>query len=127
MNVRAEIPAVAQPFCAHRATGRVLQRVVQRCDVAQRLARDPVSLVRKFDDAADRELVGLIAALLAFGNVTALRASIQRVIARLGPDVRDVLDDPAAARDRLRGVGHRMVRDVDIGRLLVGARAFVEV
>jgi uncharacterized protein (TIGR02757 family) len=123
MKARAADPPRCVRSCNPHAVRLVLERVVEQCDVAQRLARDPVGLVRQFDDDADRELVGLIAALLAFGNVTALRASIQKVIARLGPRLRDVLDDPLTARDRLRGVGHRMVRDVDIWRLLVGARS----
>ncbi len=100
-----------------------LESVAQRCDVAARLQSDPVGVVRRFEREHERELVGILAASLAFGNVKALRASVERAVARLGPQMLAVLDNPDLARDRLRGTGHRMVRDVDITRLLVGARS----
>ena len=105
------------------ALADVLHAVVARCDIASRLATDPVGVVRRFSSPADRELAGLLASSLAFGNVKALRASIERVVARLGPHIGEVLDDPEATNARLQGTGHRMVRDVDIARLLLGARA----
>lgn len=99
-----------------------LERVVQQCDVQARLELDPVGVVRRYEDPLEQEIVGLLAASLAFGNVKALRQSIENVLERLGPRVLSVLDDEAGTKRRLRGVGHRMVRDVDIARLLVGAR-----
>ena len=57
--------------------------------------------------AADREVVGLLASALAFGNVQAIKASIGRVLAALGPAARrrpcGRLDPKDLAR-RLRGL-----------------------
>ena len=50
----------------------------------EHVARDPIRFPRFYDDAADRELVGLIAALLAFGHVKAIGASVARVLTILG-------------------------------------------
>jgi uncharacterized protein (TIGR02757 family) len=108
---------------ALRALGRVLEQVRANCDVEARLERDPLGLVRAVGNPADQELAGLVAAALAFGNVTSLRASISNVLEHLGPEPGRVLDDADSARRKLAGTGHRMLRADDITRLLVGARA----
>jgi uncharacterized protein (TIGR02757 family) len=105
-----------------RALGATLERVASECDVTARLRLDPVGVVRRYESDRDREIAGLVAACLAFGNIVALRRSVERVLERLGPRPARALDDAVRAHARLRGVGHRMVRDVDIARLLVGAR-----
>jgi uncharacterized protein (TIGR02757 family) len=99
-----------------------LESVRARCDVGQRRAADPVEFVHSYDDPADRELVALVASSLAFGNVKALRAKIEDALARLGPGVALVADDPALVASRLRGWKHRVYRDSDLVGLLVGAR-----
>ncbi len=106
-----------------RALASALELVVRTCDVGARLALDPVGLVRRVAGEADRELSGLVAACLAFGNVTSLRASIDDVLGRLGPSIGARLDHPQDARAALAGTGHRMLRAEDITRLLLGARA----
>lgn len=52
-------------------------------------AADPVHLVRRYPDPADREVAGFIAAGLAFGRVASVLASIESVLAPMG-------DSPAA-------------------------------
>ena len=44
-------------------------------------ATDPIQIVRRFDRADDREVVGFIAAALAFGRVASVMQSIERVLA----------------------------------------------
>lgn len=104
------------------AIRQALEKVVAVCDVQARIERDPVGLVRQVRGRDDQELAGLLSASLAFGNVSSLRASIANVIGRLQPSLGAVLDDPASARRKLAGTGHRMVRADDITRLLIGAR-----
>jgi uncharacterized protein (TIGR02757 family) len=48
-------------------------------------ATDPVQLVRRFDDPADREVAGFCAAALAFGRVASVLQSIERLFAVMGP------------------------------------------
>jgi uncharacterized protein (TIGR02757 family) len=105
------------------ALATVLERVVAACDVPARLSVDPVSLVRGVLGEENQEVVGLLAACLAFGNVTALRAAAAKVMGRLGPSPVTLLDSPTRAARALEGTGHRMLRADDITRLLVGARA----
>lgn len=104
------------------ALARALEDVQKTCNVGDRLAVDPVGVVRRYEDPEMCELVGLLAASLAFGNVKALRAGIEQVLERLGPGLPGVLEDRATTLRRLRGFQYRMVHGSDIGRLLVGAR-----
>lgn len=64
----------------------------------------------------------MIASALAFGNVKALCAKIEEALARLGPRIAEICDDPAAVRARLSGFRHRVYRDEDLAGLVIGAR-----
>ena len=48
-------------------------------------ATDPIQIVRRFARDDDREIVGFIAAALAFGRVASVLQSIERVLAVMGP------------------------------------------
>ncbi|HEX9297655.1 MAG TPA: TIGR02757 family protein [Polyangiaceae bacterium] len=99
-----------------------LEQVRATCNVEARLELDPVAVVHRYPNVLDRELVGLMASAVAFGNVKALRAKLEQALARLGPDVALMADDEEATFARLRGWKHRVYRGEDLGRLLVGAR-----
>jgi uncharacterized protein (TIGR02757 family) len=106
-----------------RAVQAALDGVRARCDVAQRREADPVGFAHRYRAPSDRELVALVAACIAFGNVKAIRAKLDDLLARLGPEAAAACDDPAALRARLRGWKHRVFRGDDVARLLAGARA----
>lgn len=55
---------------------------------------DPVQFVWRYDRTDDREVVGMIASSLAYGNVKQIKKSVERVLAILGPR-------PARAIDRI--------------------------
>jgi uncharacterized protein (TIGR02757 family) len=93
------------------------------CDVHRRRAADPVNFVHRFDTLEDREIVALVASSLAFGNVKALTSKIEDALDRLGPNIAQVADDPGLVATRLRGWKHRVYKDRDLARLIVGARA----
>ena len=99
-----------------------LDDVRSTCDVAARLELDPVAVVHRYPALEDRELVGLIASAVAFGNVKALRAKLEEALERLGPGVARVADHPDEVAARLSGWKHRVYRGEDLARLLVGAR-----
>jgi uncharacterized protein (TIGR02757 family) len=103
--------------------GAALESVRSTCDVAARLELDPVAVVHRYEAIEDRELVGLIASAVAFGNVKALRAKLEEALKRLGPDIAAMADDPDEVATRLRGWKHRVYRGDDLARLLVGARS----
>jgi uncharacterized protein (TIGR02757 family) len=100
-----------------------LEAVRAACDVPARLRRDPVAVVHRYGDPLDREIVALVAACVAFGNVSAVRAKLEDLLARLGEHPASCVDRRRDLTVRLRGWKHRVFRGDDIARLLVGARA----
>jgi len=83
-------------------------------------AADPIQIVRRYKTVADREVVAFCAAALAFGRVQSILASVEALVALMGPSPARFVSafDPVVGRRRLKGLGHRWVRDVDIVALL---------
>lgn len=108
-----------------RALRRELDALRDGFDVARHRAADPVDYVHRYDDPADQEVVGLVAALLAFGNVKAIRRSVGRVVALLDPaPARRLATMRRSTLDRgLDGFVHRVWRGEHVARLLWNARA----
>jgi uncharacterized protein (TIGR02757 family) len=79
-------------------------------------ATDPVHIVRRFSDPADREVVGFCAAGLAFGRVASVLQSIEALLAVMGPRpaafVRSF--DPVEEKKRFEPLGHRWIRGRDL-------------
>jgi uncharacterized protein (TIGR02757 family) len=100
-----------------------LDAVRARCDVRARREVDPVGFAHGYTRAEDQELVALVCACTAFGNVKAIRAKLGDLLARLGPSPARAAEDLPALRATLRGWKHRVFRGDDIARLLAGARA----
>ena len=89
---------------------------------------DPLQFVRAQRRADDREVVGLIASSLAYGNVRQIKKSIERVLAALGPRPARALRrlDPSAARQALFGFKHRFNDGRDVACLLYFIRQMRE-
>jgi len=103
-----------------RKAAEVVQDLFGRYD-RQCLKEDPVFFVHQYQDPRDREIVGLISALLAFGNVKAIHGSVRKILAVLGPRPAEFVSsfDPVKKREIFGGVGHRWVRGGDLHLLLV--------
>lgn len=105
--------------------GPFLDAAVTRYHRAEFLRSDPVRFVHRYGDPRDRELVGLVAALLAFGNVKAVFASVEKVLAALGE--RPARQAEAwgraggVAAPELQGFRHRWISESDLKTLLVAA------
>lgn len=105
-----------------RRLGERLEHVRASCDVSARLQLDPVAAVHRYRRTVDRELVGLVASAVAFGNIKTLRAKLEDALDRIGPDVAKMADDELELFVRLHGWKHRVCRGEDLARLLIGAR-----
>jgi uncharacterized protein (TIGR02757 family) len=92
------------------------------------LANDPVQFVHRYDDPRDREVVGLIASSLAYGNVKAVLASVDRALRVLGPRPaeRVAAFDPQRDARQLRGFYHRFNTARDLGALFWTMRRALE-
>jgi uncharacterized protein (TIGR02757 family) len=84
------------------------------------LDSDPIGIVRRFDDPHDREIVGLIAAGLAYGRVASIRGSLFGILARLGPKPTQFVAsfDPVRDACRFDGFAHRFTSGRDVALLL---------
>ena len=90
-----------------------------RYDRAAALA-DPIEIVRRYQDPADREVAGFLAAALAFGRVASVLQTVERVMAVLGPSPARAVRGFEPARDApsIRPIVHRWSRGDDIVALV---------
>ena len=106
-----------------RALRARLDALLESHDPVARRAEDPVAFVHRYRDPGDQEVVGLVAALLAFGNVTTIRQKVALVLERLGehPARRLERARPSALRRRYAGFRHRVWRVEHVATLLANA------
>src|SRR2546427_784223 len=88
----------------------------------------PLQFVRAQTEDDDREVVGMVASALAFGNVATIKNSIAAVLEVLGPRPAQAVRrlDPADAARRLRGFKHRWSDGRDVACLLFLLRQMLE-
>jgi uncharacterized protein (TIGR02757 family) len=91
-------------------------------------ATDPIHIVRRFERDDDREIVGFIAAALAFGRVSSVLQSIQRVLAVMGPAPAAYVRRFDARRHgpAFAGIVHRWTREADIVAMLWLLRQMID-
>ena len=91
-------------------------------------ATDPIQIVRRHQRDDDREIVGFVAASLAFGRVTSVLQSIERVLAVMGPEPAAYLRQFDARLDAaaFSAIVHRWTRGPDIVALLWLMRQMID-
>jgi len=89
---------------------------------------DPLEFVRRQTSPADREVVGLIASSLAYGNVRQIKRSIGRVLDVIGDGAAAAVDrlEPRAMARRLSTFKHRFNDGRDVACLLFFIRQMRE-
>lgn len=88
---------------------------------------DPIQIVRRFKNPADREVVGFCAAALAFGRVASVLQSIERLLVVMGPSPAEFAASFDTRRDgaKLRPLVHRWTRGEDLIALLIVLRTML--
>jgi len=88
---------------------------------------DPLEFLYEYESVRDREIVGLIAASLAYGRVTQILRSVHRVLSIMGPSPAMFLAnaDPGTLNDRFGSFRHRFAAGDHIRDLLMGAKAMI--
>jgi len=91
-------------------------------------AADPIQIVRRYDRADDREVVGFCAASLAFGRVGSVMQSIERLLAVVGPQPGSYVRafDPSRDGAAFRHLVHRWTRGPDLVALLWVMRQMID-
>jgi uncharacterized protein (TIGR02757 family) len=112
-----------QPHALHRSLDALYAEVNRRCYVAP----DPLQLLYAYDDPADREVAGLVAATLAFGNVKQIVRNAGGVLERM-PRPRRYLAQatPRTMTRTFAGFRHRYVAEPQLVALLIGMKAVIE-
>lgn len=78
-----------------------LECIYRSCNKKQRLCRDPLAVVLRYEASADREVAGLICSMLAFGNVDLIVRACEAALEPLGAHPADslcALRDPDVRR-----------------------------
>ncbi len=91
-------------------------------------ATDPIHIVRRFANPADREVVGFCAAALAFGRVASVLQSIERLLVLMGPSPAQFVRafNPRKQRAAFEGLVHRWTRGDDLVALIVVLQQMLE-
>ena len=91
-------------------------------------ATDPIQIVRRFTNRDDREVVGFCAASLAFGRVTSVIQSIERVLAVMGEHPGEYVRrfDARAEAPRFREIVHRWTGGPDLVALVWLMRQMID-
>lgn len=101
-----------------------LERLYRRYNRRRFISPDPLEWVYRYSDARDREVAGLLAALLAYGGVRQIVASAGDALARMGPSPRAFLEGSRIGdiQAAFKGFRHRWTTGADIAGLLTGMK-----
>lgn len=92
------------------------------------LATDPLAFPRRFERSDERELVGLLASALAYGNVKSIAASLERCLEWTGPRPAEFAKNVSPKR-ALRSLGafkHRWSSGRDVSCLIHYAAQMID-
>ena len=126
-GLQAERPDGGQPWAGLRisALKDALEDLYTTFNHRREIHPDPLEFVYRFDNARDQEVVGLIAACLAYGRVAHILQNVAKVLAVLGPSPCDTLlrADRRGLTKRLHGFRHRWTSSSELVDLLLGIRS----
>ena len=120
--------AARAPFPMAPADARaLLDPLVARYERTAFIDEDPISVVHAFDDPADQEVIGLFAAVLAWGRRATILNKLADLVDRMDARPhRFVRDFTLARADRLDGFKHRTFSSADAIALTCSLRAVLE-
>jgi len=88
---------------------------------------DPLEFLYRYEDVRDREVVGFVAAALAYGNVTQILKSVEAALGRMGASPREYLDGscPADFFHDFDGFVHRFATGRHMAAMLTGIKGML--
>lgn len=104
-----------------------LEALYSRLNRREFVDPDPLMCLYPYDDVADREIVGLIAACLAYGRVAQILKSVHQVAAVMEETPRAYLEETPdeAICSHFQGFVHRFARGPDLSALLIGLKRVI--
>ncbi len=109
-------------------TREFLERIYDRYNRREYVHPDPLEFLYGYEDPADREIVGLVASSLAYGNVKVILKSVSRVLEPMGSSPASFLarTDPRELLDIYADFRHRFTTGEEMASFLWGIRSTVE-
>lgn len=106
---------------------RFLEALYARFNRRQMVHPDPLEFLYGYWDPRDRELVGLVAAALAYGRVAQILKSVGDILARLGPRPRQTVMEVESSdlENLMGGFRHRFTTGMELAGLLKGAARII--
>ncbi len=100
----------------------VFEEQYAACNHRDWIHPDPLEVLYRYESDRDREVVGLIAACLAYGRVGHILQNLGRVLEVLGPSPHECLlrADARRLNKRLRGFKHRWTTAEELVAFLMG-------
>ena len=107
-----------------KPTRAFLEKTYKEMNRAEYIHPDPLEFVWRYKSAADREVVGLIAACLAYGNVNQILKSVEKVLAPMGKAPAAWLKSapPAEIKKGLAKFKHRFTTGAEMAVFLLNIR-----
>ena len=89
---------------------------------------DPLASLYRYSDFRDREIAGILAAGLAYGNVKSIVASVENLLARFGSSPRDFLLNtlPKKMEARIGSFRHRWTTADEVANFLAAAHVICD-
>lgn len=99
---------------------KILEHLYQKFHDPKYLYTDPLSIVHEYSDPRDQEVVGLIVAAFAFGNITSIKSFLTRLLKPMGSSPSKFLKQHSANQihSTYEHFYYRWLRDVDIALFL---------
>ncbi len=105
-----------------------LENLYQRFNRRKFIHPDPLEFLFHFPDPRDREIVGLIAASLAYGRVWQILDSINKCLEKIGPHPRSFLEHTTehALMKAFENFQYRFTKGAEMSRFMVGIKRALE-
>lgn len=105
-------------------TVEILEELYDKYNNREYLHPDPLEVVYRYCDPGDREIVGLVAASLAYGNVKQIIRSVDNALGRMGESPYAFLSELSENEIPVYfdGFRHRFTTGDELARLLVGVK-----
>jgi len=105
-----------------------LEDLYDRYNRREYVSPDPLQFLYDYPDIRDREIVGMVASALAYGNVKQILKSVARVLKTLGASPHEFLMSATLVdlKQALREIKHRFATGEDIALMLWGIKRVIE-
>lgn len=105
----------------------MLDKLYHRFNRPEYISPDPLQFLANYPDLADREIAGLVASSLAFGNVKQIIRSVSTALEEMGRPRAWLADaSERAISATFRTFRHRYVTGADLGGMLCGVKRVID-